>query len=103
MLKARLIHLVAHISRIKATMNDSCIFCKIVSSEAKAAIVSRDDQVNAFRDIHPVAPTHILIIPNRHIESVNALVGEDELLMGHLLITAGRLAKEEGIDKNKII
>lgn len=100
MLKARLIHLFAHFSRIKATMTDTCIFCKIVSNEAKATIVYRDEQVTAFRDIHPVAPTHILIVPNKHIESVSRLSPEDEPLMGHLVRVAGMLAREEGIDKS---
>ena len=81
-------------------MTDSCIFCKIVSNEARAEIVYRDDQVTAFRDIRPAAPTHIMIVPNRHIESVNVLKAEDEPLMGHLITTAGKLAKEEGIDKS---
>lgn len=100
MLKARLIHLFARFSRIRAAMTDTCIFCKIVSNEAKATIVYRDEQVTAFRDIHPVAPTHILIVPNRHIESINALETEDEQLVGHLFTTAGKLAKEEGVDKD---
>jgi len=81
-------------------MTDTCIFCKIVSNEAKATIVYSDEQVTAFRDIHPVAPTHILIVPNRHIESVNDLETADEQLMGHLITIAGRLAKEEEIDKD---
>jgi histidine triad (HIT) family protein len=88
-------------------MTDSCIFCKIVSTalnagaseEAKASIVYRDEQVTAFRDIHPVAPTHILIVPNRHIESVGALEPEDEPLAGHLFTVARRLAEAEGIAK----
>ncbi|NWG35346.1 MAG: histidine triad nucleotide-binding protein [Chloroflexi bacterium] len=80
-------------------MRETCIFCRIVSNEARAAIVYRDEQVTAFRDIHPVAPTHILVVPNRHIESVNALEAEDERLMGHLFIVAGKLAREEGIDR----
>lgn len=78
-------------------MTNSCRFCSIVSGEAEAAIVYRDDQVTAFRDIHPVAPTHILIIPNKHIESVNALENGDEQLMGHLFTVARRLASEAGI------
>jgi len=78
-------------------MTDSCIFCKIVTDESKANIVYRDAQVTAFRDIHPVAPTHILIVPNRHIESVGALEPEDEQLMGHLFTVASQLANEEGI------
>ena len=100
MLKARFIHIFARLSRIRANMTDTCIFCKIVSNEAKATVVYRDEQVTAFRDIHPVAPTHILIVPNRHIESVNALEAEDEQLMGHLVRVAGVLAREEGVDRS---
>lgn len=99
MLKAYLIHSIARVSRIRANMTDTCVFCKIVSNEAKATIVYRDEQVTAIRDIHPVAPTHILIVPNKHIESVNTLEAEDEQLIGHLFTTAGKLAKEEGIEK----
>lgn len=80
-------------------MTDSCIFCKIVSGEARATILYRDDQVTAFRDSYPVAPTHILIVPNRHIESVNTLGSEDEQLTGHLFTAARKLAEEEGIAK----
>lgn len=79
------------------TNSSSCIFCKIVSGESQADIVYRDEQATAFRDIHPVAPTHILIVPNRHIESVGALEAEDEPLMGHLFTVARKLAEAEGI------
>jgi histidine triad (HIT) family protein len=99
MLKAFAIHLLSHTSRIRSKMTDSCIFCKIVSNEAKAEIVYRDDRVTAFRDRHPVAPTHILLVPNRHIESVGALEVEDEPLMGHLFTVARKLAEEAGISK----
>src|SRR6266511_5510483 len=99
MIKPLAIHLISHLSRIRSKMTDSCIFCKIVSEEAKATIVYRDEQATAFRDIHPVAPTHILIVPNKHIESVNALEPEDEPLMGHLLSIARQLAKEAGISQ----
>lgn len=81
-------------------MTDPCHFCKIVSDDAKATIVYRDGQVTAFRDIHPVAPTHILIVPNKHIESVNALESEDEQLIGHLFSVARQLANEAGISKS---
>jgi len=80
-------------------MSNSCLFCKIVSGEAKAEIVYRDVQVTAFRDIHPVAPTHILLVPNKHIESVSTLETDDEQLTGHLFTVAGKLAQEEGIAK----
>jgi hypothetical protein len=78
-------------------MTDTCLFCKIVSGEIKGTIVFNDDQATAFRDISPAAPTHILIVPNRHIESVSALESGDEQLMGHLFTVAGQLAKSEGI------
>jgi histidine triad (HIT) family protein len=99
MLKAYLIHFKARYSRIRANMTDACIFCKIVSNEAEADVVYRDEQVTAFRDIRPAAPKHILIVPNKHIESVNTLEAADEPLMGHLITTAGKLAREEGIEK----
>ena len=78
-------------------MTDSCIFCKIVADEVKAELVYRDEQVTAFRDIHPVAPTHILLVPNKHIEAVGALEAEDEQLMGHLFTVARKLAEDEQI------
>ncbi|HZM24337.1 MAG TPA: histidine triad nucleotide-binding protein [Anaerolineales bacterium] len=80
-------------------MTDSCVFCKIVSGESKATIIYHDEQVTAFRDIHPVAPTHILIVPNKHIESVSTLEPEDEPLIGHLFTIAKQLANNEGISK----
>jgi histidine triad (HIT) family protein len=80
-------------------MADNCLFCKIVSGDIPGTIVHRDEESTAFRDINPVAPTHILIVPNRHIESVNTLERGDEALMGHLFTVAGQLAKSEGIDQ----
>jgi histidine triad (HIT) family protein len=78
-------------------MSNNCIFCKIVSKEAQADIVYQDEQVTAFRDLHPVAPTHILIVPNRHIDSVGRMEPEDEPLVGHLFSVARRLAEQEKI------
>ncbi len=80
-------------------MTDACIFCKIVSGEIPSTIVFRDDQATAFRDINPAGPTHILIVPNKHIDSVSVLEGKDEQLIGHLFSVAGQLAKSEGIDE----
>ena len=57
----------------------------------------RDDLVTAFWDAHPAASTHILIVPNRHIDSLNALLPEDEILGGHLLLVARNLARAENI------
>jgi histidine triad (HIT) family protein len=75
----------------------SCIFCKIISGKSPAQILHRDDLVTAFRDTHPIASTHILIVTNRHIDSVNELEAEDETLVGHMLLVAKQLAAQEGI------
>ncbi len=74
-----------------------CAFCKILSGEAPARIIYRDDQVTAFRDIHPIARTHILVIPNRHIASVNELQPDEEALVGHMVLVAKGLAAQEGV------
>ena len=99
MLRSYLIYLSSHVSRVLYEMSDTCIFCKIVSKETRAAVVYQDEQVTAFRDIHPVAPTHILIVPNKHIDSVGALEPEDEQIIGHIFTVARKLAEEEGIAK----
>lgn len=78
----------------------SCVFCKILSGEAAASIIYRDEQVTAFRDIHPIARTHILIIPNRHIASVNELEPGDEALVGHMFMVAKALAAQDGVAEN---
>lgn len=80
-------------------MTTSCMFCKIANEESKAETLYRDEEVTAFRDIHPVAPTHILIVPNRHIESVNEMNPEDQSLVGHMIFIAKQLAAQEGIYK----
>ena len=74
-----------------------CIFCKIINGEIPSTNVYRDEQVTAFRDLNPAASTHILIVPNKHIDSVNVLASEDEQLIGHLFTTARQLAAQEGI------
>jgi len=78
-------------------MTDDCLFCRIVSGEIPGTIVFRDEQATAFRDINPAAPTHILIVPNKHIASVSALDGKDEQLVGHLFSVAGHLCHQEGV------
>jgi len=88
MLKAHLIHQASRLLHFWKPMNTTCIFCKIVAGEAKANIIYQDDLVTAFRDIHPVAPTHVLIVPNRHIESVNQAEAEDQATLGNLFLAA---------------
>jgi histidine triad (HIT) family protein len=75
----------------------SCPFCKIISGEAPAQFIYRDEQVVAFRDIHPIARTHILIVPLRHIASVNELEEGDEAMIGHMVMVAKALAAQEGV------
>lgn len=100
MLKAFLIYQSAKWKARFHTPMSECIFCKIAKKELPANVVYQDEQVTAFRDIRPAAPTHILIIPNKHIDSVNGLTAEDEPLAGHLLKVAGQLAVSEGIDQS---
>lgn len=76
------------------------IFEKIVKGELPADIVYQDDQVTAFRDIRPAAPTHILIVPNKPIPTVNDVQPEDEPLLGHMIYVAKLLAEKEGIAKD---
>lgn len=78
----------------------NCIFCKIVRKEAPAKIVYQDEQATAFRDAHPAGPTHVLVVPNRHIPSVDDLTPEDEPLMGHLFSIARQIAEGTGLKGN---
>ena len=81
-------------------MTEETIFSKIVRKEITADIVYEDEEITAFRDINPQAPTHILIIPNKSIPTVNDIREEDEKLLGRLFIVAAKLAKQEGIAEN---
>ncbi len=74
-----------------------CLFCKIIKGDIPSTTVFRDEQLTAFRDINPAAPTHILIVPNKHIDGVDTLTSDDEALVGHLVNVAGQLAAREGI------
>jgi histidine triad (HIT) family protein len=76
---------------------DNCLFCKIVKKELSANILFEDDQVMAFRDIHPIAPEHILLIPKKHISDLTELKPEDQALVGHLHLVAVEVAKKLGI------
>ena len=74
------------------------IFCKIVKGELKADKVYEDDEFIVIKDIHPQAPVHILLIPRRHVSSLNEASEADRGLLGDLLLAARRLAKEKGIE-----
>lgn len=78
-------------------MPDTCLFCRIVAGEIPGDVVYRDDEMVAFRDIHPVASTHILLVPREHIESMSTLAPEHEGLMGRMMLRIRALAEAEGI------
>ena len=76
-----------------------CIFCKIAAGEIPSTKVYEDDRCLAFRDLNPQAPTHILVIPKDHIQSVNEIDASNEALIGHLFSVIAQIAKDEGLDK----
>ncbi len=78
-------------------MSKDCLFCRILAKEIPAKIVYEDEQAVAFEDINPQAPTHILVVPRRHIPSLNEVTTEDVPLVGHLHVVAAKLARERGI------
>ena len=73
------------------------LFERIISGEIPADFVYRDERVTAFRDIHPRAPTHVLIVPNKAIATANDVTAEDEALLGHMFVVAAQIARREGI------
>ena len=78
-------------------MSQDCIFCKIAAGEFGGPPLYRDEQVTAFKDINPQAPVHILIIPNRHVASLNDADDEDQALLGRLMLTAAKIAQDQGV------
>jgi histidine triad (HIT) family protein len=76
-----------------------CLFCKIIAGSIPSQKVYEDEQVYAFRDINPVAQTHVLVVPKKHIPDMNALEAQDEALAGHLLRVGAQIAKVELIDQ----
>ncbi len=78
----------------------ACIFCQIINKEAPAKIVYEDEKIIAFKDIHPVAPVHILVVPKRHIDSVEDLKEEDRELAGGLILVAKKVARQFSINKS---
>ena len=77
---------------------ENCLFCNIVCKDIPANIVHEDERVIAFRDVNPQAPVHVLIVPRRHISTVNDLTDEDQSLIGHMILTAGQIARKLEID-----
>ena len=77
--------------------NEDCIFCKIIAGEIPSTKLYEDERVLAFEDINPAAPVHFLVIPKEHIETLDDVEERHRELLGHMLFTATRLAKEKGV------
>jgi histidine triad (HIT) family protein len=75
-----------------------CPFCRIVAGDAPAQVIYQGEEVTAFRDIRPQAPTHLLVVPNRHIAGVADVDPADEALLGKMILLARQLAQEQGLD-----
>ena len=78
----------------------ACIFCQIVNGQAGSRIVYEDDSVVAFEDIRPKAPTHLLLVPRKHISTLLDLEPGDEMVIGHIFLVSGRLARDRGLAEN---
>jgi len=78
--------------------DNNCLFCKIVAGDIPADIVHQDDRCVAIRDINPQAPTHVLVIPREHLDSLDDASARDEGLLGHLLRVGARIANDAGHD-----
>ncbi len=80
--------------------NAQCLFCRISTKSLPADVVWEDDDVIAFKDIHPKAPVHVLVIPKKHITSLADVREEDQELLGKLLLTVKEVAEELGIEED---
>lgn len=78
-------------------MASDCLFCRIIAGEIPSQCVYSDEEVFAFRDINPAAPSHILIIPRKHLDGIQAAQAEDQQLLGRLLLKANAIAAAEGL------
>ena len=78
-------------------MPSDCIFCRIIAGDLPATVEYEDDQVVAFRDIHPKAEVHLLIVPRRHIPSLAHITPDDRPLLGHMMYVARTIAEHKGL------
>ena len=81
-------------------MEKDCIFCKIVNGEMSTKFLYENDTLVVFKDINPVAPVHLLIVPRKHIRSINDLTEEDKKIVSETIMTGRDMAKQEGVAKS---
>lgn len=84
----------------KGVENMDCIFCKIAAGEIPSTKVYEDEKVLAFKDINPLAPVHILVIPKTHIESAAAITSENSAVVSYIFEVIAKIVQEQGIDKD---
>lgn len=75
-----------------------CIFCRIIAGQIPASMVYQDEQLVAFKDIHPKASVHILLVPRKHIATLADAEAMDQALLGHMMLTLPKIAREQGLD-----
>jgi histidine triad (HIT) family protein len=80
--------------------DQNCLFCRIIAGEIPGEFIHQDDRAVVLRDINPQAPTHVLVIPREHLESLDDASQKDEALLGHLLRVAARVANDQGLDES---
>jgi histidine triad (HIT) family protein len=81
-------------------MAQDCIFCKIINGEVPTEFVHQDDNLVVFKDINPLAPVHLLVVPKRHIRSINDVTGEDREILAELIMTARDMAERFSVNKS---
>lgn len=81
-------------------MSSECLFCKIINREIPTDFLYEDDDYSVFRDINPAAPVHLLLIPKKHIRSINDIQPEDEKLISGLFLIAKEMAKSQGVNES---
>jgi histidine triad (HIT) family protein len=78
-------------------MSHECIFCNIIEGKAPAEFLYKDDKLVVFKDLYPHAPVHLLIVPRKHIRSVNELTEKETALLAHMILVGKSMAKDQGI------
>lgn len=79
---------------------NNCLFCKIISGDIPSEFLFQDDSLVVFKDIKPIAPVHLLIVPKKHIRSVNDLTPADETVVSHMIMAGKHMAEKAGVDKS---
>lgn len=82
---------------MSSNSDQDCLFCKIIAGRLPSAKLHEDDRIVAFKDVHPQAPFHALIVPRKHVATLDDFALDDAALLGHILLTAKRLAADEGL------